>query len=967
MSEQPSSAKPDCRIQSTLKKIFGFDTFRSDLQGNAIRTVVKGDRDVFVCMPTGAGKSLCYQLPAVLAVGITIVISPLIALIQDQIDHLVALKIKASSLNSKLPSAERKQILQDLENENPKTKLLYITPEMAAASSFQPTMNRLLSRGLLSYLVIDEAHCVSEWGHDFRPDYQRLGKLRSLLSQTPCIALTATATKQVQDDIILSLRLRQPIAMFKTPCFRVNLFYDVQMKEILPDPYGSLKDFCLKCLGEKSPTGGFSGCGIVYCRTREACEEVAVQLSQRGVPSKAYHAGLKGADRTNVQNNWMKEIVPVIVATISFGMGVDKANVRFVAHWNIAKSMASYYQESGRAGRDGKQSFCRLYYSRTDRDQVGFLIKKEIAQSQAKRGDTKASDKAALVGFDSMVNYCEETGCRHAAIASYFGDEKPKCNMCCDFCKNPRVVKKQIEHLQSLVMNGRSRTSIEQPGPSFGLFDYDRDLYEGGKKGYGFARCDEDSERGQEDSNDKHKHEWNSFYQKQMNMRKSKELEEFLLPSDDCPLKDGANDKIPKLTVKTREHCLKMLEDALDKNIQMTNCQNKTGAASSAVDLEYEVFRNSKASTLYKAAVLKKVAEINKASKNSEVYAVLGESLQEPEERVFSHEDGFVSDSQVQKFKRKRVGAPSVFQSASSLLQTQTEGQTQSSHHSTEQISSTSASPPSESTESSGNALNHPGNGGNGKKVITSPKPCKKDLPSRKKKGLAAANSSQDISKFFLSQGKSKVSLNVQESASTNISQSPNVIADELKNSQCFDEHTGNAPSAGASEGQTNQHSENITNLHISDKDSKDASDHAQDIAQSEPKEKSSSILFNPDKSIIGQGKKKVTFDPNLSHKDKEGTAKILQPPGSKVVNLKETADIVVKYLTPFFRDGKFASKDLFKGFARQLSHHLAGDNKTPLRKNVKEAAQKIIKTFFKNRTICESDEDWQEILKSDA
>lgn len=174
---------------------------------------------------------------------------------QDQVDHLVALKIKACSLNSKLPSAERKKILQDLAHENPKIKLLYITPEMAAASSFQPILNTLLSRGLLSYLIIDEAHCVSEWGHDFRPDYQRLGVLRSRLQNTPCIALTATATKQVQDDIISSLRLRQPIAMFKTPCFRVNLFYDVQMKELLQDPYSSLKDFCLKCLGEKQPTG----------------------------------------------------------------------------------------------------------------------------------------------------------------------------------------------------------------------------------------------------------------------------------------------------------------------------------------------------------------------------------------------------------------------------------------------------------------------------------------------------------------------------------------------------------------------------------------------------------------------------------------------------------------------------------------------------------------------------------------
>ncbi|XP_063816674.1 ATP-dependent DNA helicase Q5 isoform X2 [Pseudophryne corroboree] len=657
-SSSSSPARPKCRVLSALKKVFGFDTFRSDLQENATRTVVKGDRDVFVCMPTGAGKSLCFQLPAVLAVGITIVISPLIALIQDQVDHLVALKIKACSLNSKLPVAEQKKIRQDLESENPKIKLLYITPEMAAASSFQPILNMLLSRGLLSYLIIDEAHCVSEWGHDFRPDYQRLGVLRSRLAQIPCIALTATATKQVQDDIIASLKLQQPIAMFKTPCFRVNLFYDIQLKELLQDPYKNLKDFCLKALGEKKPSGGFSGCGIVYCRTRDACEEVAIQLSQRGVPSKAYHAGLRAPDRVSIQNDWMVESVPVIVATISFGMGVDKANVRFVAHWNIAKSMAGYYQESGRAGRDGKQSFCRLYYSRTDRNQVSFLIKKDITKAQAKRGDTKASDRAAMAGFEAMVNFCEEMGCRHAAIASYFGDEKPLCNMCCDCCKNPRAVKQQIEHLQGLLLNGRSRTSIQQPGAPSGPFGYEPGLYEGGKKGYGFAKYDSDSDGDQEDSSDNHKRQWNSFYQKQMNIRKSKELEEFVPPSEDCPLKDGANGKIPKLTVKAREHCLKMLEEALSKNVQGTDVLHRTDVTASAVDLEYEVFRSSKMSNLYKAGVLKKVAEINKASKDGELHAVFGfaDCTQKTETKADTNEDEFIPASRLNTCVEFQVG-----------------------------------------------------------------------------------------------------------------------------------------------------------------------------------------------------------------------------------------------------------------------------------------------------------------------
>ncbi|XP_046533327.1 ATP-dependent DNA helicase Q5 [Equus quagga] len=982
MSTHPSSPfDPGRRVRNTLKKVFGFDSFKTPLQESATMAVVKGDKDVFVCMPTGAGKSLCYQLPALLAKGITIVVSPLIALIQDQVDHLLALKVQVSSLNSKLSVQEKKELLSDLEQEKPRTKLLYITPEMAASASFQPTLNSLVSRHLLSYLVVDEAHCVSQWGHDFRPDYLRLGALRSRLAHAPCVALTATATPQVREDVFAALHLKQPVAIFKTPCFRANLFYDVQFKELLSDPYGNLRDFCLKALGQKADKG-LSGCGIVYCRTREACEQLAMELSYRGVNAKAYHAGLKASERTLVQNEWMEEKVPVIVATISFGMGVDKANVRFVAHWNIAKSMAGYYQESGRAGRDGKPSWCRLYYSRNDRDQVSFLIRKEVAKLQEKRGN-KASDKAAVVAFDALVSFCEELGCRHAAIAKYFGDAPPACTKGCDHCQNPAAVRKQLSALEQ--SSSCSKTCV---GPSQGN-GFDPELYEGGRRGYGgFSRYDEGSGgSGDEGRDEAHKREWNLFYQKQMSLRKGKDpkIEEFVPPDEDCPLKEASSRKIPRLTVKAREHCLGLLEEALSSNRQATGTSDGPDLQAEAVELEHETFRNAKVANLYKASVLKKVAEIHRASKDGQFYDVGGgaKSCSAQVEHPEPTEYDIPPASQVYSLKPKRVGAG--FPKGSYPFQTATElmEKMRPKEQAPQPVWGGKQEPPSRPCGLQDEDSTEPLPGPRGEAPGSSAS-CGESSPEKKAKGptggspiakarvnkkqqllaAAALKDSQNITRFFCQRAKSPpplMSALPAEGASPSSEgvrgppTAPEKCAGEedgalghlavpAQTEECTREGLSTCPlrDQGPPEDQSTPTKETQR-----DKRPRPQQEHPESQAQKRPRPSAKASILAEAKGSISASNQD-TLNPMA-----KGSCQ-LSAPG---ISLKEAANVVVKCLTPFYKEGKFASKELFKAFARHLSHSLT--QKTSPGRSVKEEAQNLIKLFFHGRARCESEADW--------
>ncbi|MBC7961957.1 MAG: DNA helicase RecQ [Steroidobacteraceae bacterium] len=394
-------------IQHTLKTVFGFNEFRAPQQ-DAIERVVAGE-DVFLVMPTGGGKSLCYQIPALHRNGVAIVVSPLIALMKDQVDALLANGVSATCLNSSLTSAEVGRVFQQMDAGN--LDLLYVAPERLMMPDF---LERLASLKLAMF-AIDEAHCISQWGHDFRPEYTQLGRLRQLFPAVPVVAMTATADPETRKDIIRQLGI-EGAKVYVAGFDRPNITYTVIPKQ---KPFVQLGSFL---------AGRRDEAGIVYALSRKRVEQVAERLQQAGFSAAAYHAGLPDVERRRVQDAFRKDDVRIVVATVAFGMGIDKPNVRFVVHYDMPKSVESYYQETGRAGRDGLPSEALMLFG------MGDVM---TARTLIENSDNAERVRIEIQKLNAMVGYAEALTCRRRALLAYFGDQRQNDCGNCDICNDP--------------------------------------------------------------------------------------------------------------------------------------------------------------------------------------------------------------------------------------------------------------------------------------------------------------------------------------------------------------------------------------------------------------------------------------------------------------------------------------------------------------------------------------------------
>jgi ATP-dependent DNA helicase RecQ len=432
-------------LKQNLQKYFNFSEFRPG-QEEIVRKILDG-KDVVALMPTGGGKSLCYQLPAVMNEGISIIISPLIALMKDQVDSLNARGIPATFINSSLDGNEIERRMRDILEK--KAKILYIAPERFGSSKFSDFFKNME----VDFLAVDEAHCVSQWGHDFRPDYLHLREYIKMLKKRPTVAaFTATATPEVKEDIIKRLELKDPevfIRGFDRPNLRFFVQSNLKPKEKYVEILRIIKNL--------------SGSGIIYSLTRKESEFIAKLLNQNKVKAAAYHAGMEASKRERIQNEFMDDKFKVIVATIAFGMGVDKADVRFVIHCGMPGSLEGYYQEAGRAGRDGEMAYCMLLHGKKDVNTHKFFIRQSQTEmfSQGKRWeDIKKVIDIKYNRLEKMIEYATKPICRREIILKYFDDpdygKHGKNCQGCDVCLNWKKSEKDIRKINSAIRENKS-------------------------------------------------------------------------------------------------------------------------------------------------------------------------------------------------------------------------------------------------------------------------------------------------------------------------------------------------------------------------------------------------------------------------------------------------------------------------------------------------------------------------------
>ncbi len=451
------ASQPDGRAARVLKDVFGFHAFRADQE--EIVQAILSKQDCFVVMPTGGGKSLCYQLPAHIMAGTCMVISPLISLMKDQVDAAIATGLRASFLNSSLSAAMKRNVQAELANGE--LDLIYVSPERFAMPDFIAT----LKQTKLSFVAIDEAHCISEWGHDFRPDYLNLSTIVQEFPDVPVTAFTATATHKVQTDIVAKLGLRSP-HMVRASFNRPNLFYKVIPKQ---NPSSQILKLVRDHLNEP---------GIIYRTTRKSVEQTAAMLSKHGIKALPYHAGLDDATRARNQDAFNKDEIDVIVATVAFGMGIDKSNVRYVLHGDLPKNMESYYQETGRSGRDGEPALCQLLFGYGDIPKIRFFID-DISDTHERNHAIKC--------LNDMVHYATVHACRRKQLLNYFGEKYPPSQLdaerpepsptfhlplpashakgtpCCDICAG------EVESVDATIDAQIVMSAIARTGQRFGM------------------------------------------------------------------------------------------------------------------------------------------------------------------------------------------------------------------------------------------------------------------------------------------------------------------------------------------------------------------------------------------------------------------------------------------------------------------------------------------------------------------